>query len=43
MRRSLAVLAVATLLAGAPTAARAGAAPESTPTGLAAVRTAGTA
>lgn len=43
MRRSLAVLALAALLAGTPTAARAGAAPESTPTGLAAVRTAGTA
>ncbi|KAB1914487.1 S1 family peptidase [Micromonospora sp. AMSO31t] len=43
MRRSLAVLALAALLAGTPTAARAGVAPEPTPTGLAAVRTAGTA
>ncbi|MEU1689776.1 S1 family peptidase [Micromonospora sp. NPDC005707] len=43
MRRSLAVLALAALLAGSPTAARAGAAPDTTPTGLAAVRTAGTA
>ncbi|MFC0033134.1 S1 family peptidase [Micromonospora chaiyaphumensis] len=41
MRRSLAVLALATLLAGTPSAARAAAEPA--PAGLAAVRTAGTA
>ncbi|MET7967074.1 S1 family peptidase [Micromonospora sp. NPDC005305] len=43
MRRSLAVLALAAVLGGTPTAARAGAAPETPPAGLAAVRTAGTA
>ncbi|MFI7281465.1 S1 family peptidase [Micromonospora chersina] len=43
MRRSLAVLALTALLAGVPTAARAGTAPEPGPAGLAGVRTPGTA
>ncbi|MGV9806735.1 S1 family peptidase [Micromonospora chersina] len=43
MRRSLAVLALTALLAGVPTAARAAAAPEPGPAGLAGVRTPGTA